>query len=91
MVSNAMVVSLITRATPEQYGVVYRAHVEPLLRFAWLLCGDRDQAEDVVAEAFARVFGPVAARSGVRALRLLAARCPERGDQPGSSARARGT
>jgi RNA polymerase sigma-70 factor (sigma-E family) len=56
MVSNAMVVSLITRATPEQYGVVYRAHLEPLLRFAWLLCGDRNQAEDVVAEAFARVF-----------------------------------
>lgn len=56
MVSNAMVVSLITGATPQQYGVVYRAHLEPLLRFAWLLCGDRDQAEDVVAEAFARVF-----------------------------------
>jgi RNA polymerase sigma-70 factor (sigma-E family) len=56
MASNAMVVSLITRATPEQYGVVYRAHLEPLLRFAWLLCGDRHQAEDVVAEAFARVF-----------------------------------
>jgi RNA polymerase sigma-70 factor (sigma-E family) len=56
MVSNAMVVSLITRATPEQYGAVYRAHLEPLLRFAWLLCGDQHQAEDVVAEAFARVF-----------------------------------
>jgi RNA polymerase sigma-70 factor (sigma-E family) len=51
-----MVVSLITRPTPEQYGVVYRAHLEPLLRSAWLLCGDRNQAEDVVAEAFARVF-----------------------------------
>jgi RNA polymerase sigma-70 factor (sigma-E family) len=56
MVSNAMVVSLIRRATPEQYSVVYQAHLEPLLRFAWLLCGDRHLAEDVVAEAFARVF-----------------------------------
>jgi RNA polymerase sigma-70 factor (sigma-E family) len=56
MVSSASVVSLFTRATPEQYSVVYRAHLEPLLRFAWLLCGDRHQAEDAVAEAFARVF-----------------------------------
>lgn len=56
MTGDATVVSLITRATPEEYGAVYRVHLEPLLRFAWLLCGDRHQAEDVVAEAFARVF-----------------------------------
>jgi RNA polymerase sigma-70 factor (sigma-E family) len=56
MTGDAMVVSLTTRATPEDYGTLYRAHLEPLLRFAWLLCGDRHQAEDVVAEAFARVF-----------------------------------
>jgi RNA polymerase sigma-70 factor (sigma-E family) len=51
-----MVVSLTTEATSEEYGTVYRAHLEPLLRFAWLLCGERHLAEDVVAEAFARVF-----------------------------------
>lgn len=56
MTGDAVVVSLTTRATPEDYGAVYRAHLEPLLRFAWLLCGDRHQAEDVVAEAFARAF-----------------------------------
>jgi RNA polymerase sigma-70 factor (sigma-E family) len=56
MTGDAMAVSLITRATPEQYGAVYRVHLVPLLRFAWLLCGDQHQAEDVVAEAFARVF-----------------------------------
>jgi DNA-directed RNA polymerase specialized sigma24 family protein len=56
MMGDAIVVSPTTRATLEQYGDVYRVHLEPLLRFAWLLCGDRHQAEDVVAEAFARVF-----------------------------------
>jgi RNA polymerase sigma-70 factor (sigma-E family) len=56
MTGDSVVVSLTTRATLEQYGDVYRVHLEPLLRFAWLLCGDRHQAEDVVAEAFARVF-----------------------------------
>jgi RNA polymerase sigma-70 factor (sigma-E family) len=56
MTSNAAVVSLTTRATREDYGTLYRAHLEPLLRFAWLLCGDRHQAEDVVAEVFAKVF-----------------------------------
>lgn len=56
MTSDAMVVSLTTRAAAQEYAVVYRAHLEPLLRLAWLLCGDRHQAEDVVAEAFARAF-----------------------------------
>jgi RNA polymerase sigma-70 factor (sigma-E family) len=38
------------------FGQVYRAHLEPLLRFAVLVCGHRQQAEDAVAEAFARVL-----------------------------------
>jgi DNA-directed RNA polymerase specialized sigma24 family protein len=54
--SDAVVVSPTARVAAQEYAVVYRAHLEPLLRLAWLLCGDRHQAEDVVAEAFARVF-----------------------------------
>jgi hypothetical protein len=34
MTSDAAVVSLTTRATREDYGTLYRAHLEPLLRFA---------------------------------------------------------
>ncbi len=56
MTSDAVVVPLTTRVAPEQYSALYRRHLEPLLRFAWLLCGDRHQAEDVVAEAFAKVY-----------------------------------
>src|SRR5918994_1297293 len=56
MMGDAIVVSPTTRVTLEQYGDMYRVHLEPLLRYAWLLCGDRHQAEDVVAEAFARTF-----------------------------------
>jgi RNA polymerase sigma-70 factor (sigma-E family) len=54
--SDVAAIFMTTGAGPERYAAVYRAHLEPLLRFAWLLCGDRHQAEDVVAEAFARVF-----------------------------------
>jgi RNA polymerase sigma-70 factor (sigma-E family) len=56
MTSEATVVSRSTRVAPEQYSALYLRYLEPLLRFAWLLCGDRHQAEDVVAEAFARVY-----------------------------------
>jgi len=41
---------------PEHYSALYTTHLESLLRFAWLLCGDQHLAEDVVAEAFAKVF-----------------------------------
>jgi RNA polymerase sigma-70 factor (sigma-E family) len=51
-----MVVALTTRVAPDRYGALYKTHLQSLLRLAWLLCGDRHQAEDVVAEAFARVF-----------------------------------
>ena len=56
MTSEAMVVPLAARAAPDDYAALYRSHLEPLLRLAWLLCGDRHQAEDVVAEAFARIY-----------------------------------
>lgn len=36
------------------FEAVYRARATPLLRLALLLCGNRDQAEDAVAEAVAR-------------------------------------
>ncbi len=35
---------------------LYRQHASALLRFAWGLCGDRSQAEDIVSEAFVRVL-----------------------------------
>jgi RNA polymerase sigma-70 factor (sigma-E family) len=38
------------------YGVVYRDHVGRLLQLAVLLCGNRQRAEDAVAETFAKVF-----------------------------------
>jgi len=31
-------------------------HIRDLARFAYLICGDRDQAEEVVAEAFAKTW-----------------------------------
>ena len=42
--------------TSDGFAVVYSEHRDPLLRFAVLLCGDRDVAEDVVADSFARVW-----------------------------------
>lgn len=35
---------------------LYRQHAPALLRFAWGLCGDRSEAEDVVSETFARLL-----------------------------------
>ena len=56
MTSEAIVVPLTGRMAPEHYSALYTIYLQPLLRFAWLLCGDRHQAEDVVAEAFAKVL-----------------------------------
>jgi RNA polymerase sigma-70 factor (sigma-E family) len=56
MTSDTTVVRPRGQGVPEHYGALYASHLEPLLRFAWLVCGDRHQAEDVVAEAFARVL-----------------------------------
>lgn len=35
---------------------LYRRHASALLRFAWGLCGDRSQAEDIVSETFVRIL-----------------------------------
>lgn len=38
------------------FAQVYAAHHAEVLRLAYLLCGNRERAEDAVAEAFVRVF-----------------------------------
>ena len=35
---------------------LYRTHASAVLRFAWGLCGDRSQAEDIVSETFVRIL-----------------------------------
>jgi RNA polymerase sigma-70 factor (ECF subfamily) len=35
---------------------LYRQHASALFRFAWGLCGDRSQAEDIVSETFIRIL-----------------------------------
>lgn len=42
--------------TRADFGVVFQAHQTRLLRLAYLLTGDRERAEDSVAEAFAKVW-----------------------------------
>jgi RNA polymerase sigma-70 factor (sigma-E family) len=41
---------------PETYAEVFAHHQPYVLRLAYLLCGDRHRAEDLAAEAFARVY-----------------------------------
>lgn len=40
----------------EPFAVVYAEHRDAVLRLAMLLCGDRELAEDVTADAFARTW-----------------------------------
>jgi len=40
------------------YGELYRDLHAPVLRFAYLLCGDRDLARDITADAFAKTLVP---------------------------------
>lgn len=35
---------------------LYRQHASAVFRFAWGLCGDRSQAEDLVSETFVRLL-----------------------------------
>jgi RNA polymerase sigma-70 factor (ECF subfamily) len=35
---------------------LYRQHATAVFRFAWGLCGDRSQAEDIVSETFVRIL-----------------------------------
>ena len=38
------------------FAEVYAAHAGPALRTAFLLCGDRHRAEDIVADAFVKIY-----------------------------------
>ena len=40
----------------KEFEALYRKHSSAVLRFAWGLCGDRSQAEDIVSETFVRVM-----------------------------------
>ncbi len=50
------------RARMEQLGAWFAEEYEPLLRFAYFVCGERATAEDLVQEAFVRLY-----RAGARA------------------------
>lgn len=39
-----------------EFETLYRTHAAAVLRFAWGLCGDRSQAEEIVSETFVRVL-----------------------------------
>ncbi len=49
----------LDRATSaeDDFAAVFAAHHGETLRLAYLLCGDRARAEDVVADVFVRVYG----------------------------------
>jgi len=40
----------------KEFETLYRTHASAVFRFAWGLCGDRAQAEDIVSETFVRVL-----------------------------------
>jgi RNA polymerase sigma-70 factor (ECF subfamily) len=38
------------------FAVIYKQHAEAVFRLAWMLCGNRSEAEDLTSEAFARAL-----------------------------------
>lgn len=49
--------TMVTAVSPqEDFADVYAAHHAEALRVAYLLCGDRERAEDAVADAFVKVW-----------------------------------
>jgi len=40
----------------KEFEALYRRHASAVFRFAWGLCGDRSQAEDIVSETFVRLM-----------------------------------
>ena len=63
-------------AGPPSFEAIYRANVRDVFSFAYWLCGDRSEAEDLTSEAFLRAFaGARDLRSGtVRAYLLTIAK-----------------
>ena len=54
---QSMVVTRVrSDAATEDFTQIYAAHHTEALRLAYLLCGDRDRAEDAVADAFVKVY-----------------------------------
>lgn len=45
-----------TRAADDSFAAVFNAHHRRAVRLAYLLTGDADQAEDIVADAFTKVW-----------------------------------
>jgi RNA polymerase sigma-70 factor (ECF subfamily) len=41
------------------FAILYRQHAGPVFRLAWLLSGDRTEAEDLTSEAFARALAGI--------------------------------
>jgi RNA polymerase sigma-70 factor (ECF subfamily) len=41
---------------PLSFSEIYRQHADAVFRLAWMLSGDRDDAEDLTSEAFARAL-----------------------------------
>jgi RNA polymerase sigma-70 factor (ECF subfamily) len=40
----------------DEFETLYRQHASAVFRFAWGLCGDRAEAEDIVSETFVRIM-----------------------------------
>jgi DNA-directed RNA polymerase specialized sigma24 family protein len=60
----------IALADADRLGALYERHAGDAFRFAYLLCGDRDIAADVVQDAFERVmtrFGSLRREEAFRA------------------------
>jgi RNA polymerase sigma-70 factor (sigma-E family) len=51
------VLSMVRTGTAaESFAAVFNAHHRQAVRLAYLLCGDHHQAEDIVSDAFAKVY-----------------------------------
>ena len=53
---GAMAMTPVATMDTADFAHVYAAHHAEALRLAYLLCGNRERAEDAVAEAFVRVY-----------------------------------
>ena len=54
---QSMVVTRVrSDAATDEFTQIYAAHHAEALRLAYLLCGDRERAEDAVADAFVKVY-----------------------------------